>query len=268
MSPRFNPAPGWPVPPEGFEPGPGWVPDAAWPPMPDGWPLWVDEDGEPAPPPPAFTYVGVPPPAERQTSKLAIASLVFGILGGAMFAIVLGIVALVHIKRTGSKGRGLAIAGLALAAVWTVVLTVVVLSAVGQNMPAKAGPGPGATSVFALRVGDCFQSPTTDSTVLSVTKVDCTAPHNAQVYSSFANTFKSYPGDKAIMDAANTRCDAGVNDALDQTLITPTMTENVQLPNSASWRAGDRTTLCIVLEPAGNITQSVLLAKNLRGQTG
>jgi hypothetical protein len=38
---RFNPAPGWPTPPEGWSPPPDWAPDPAWPPAPARWPLWV-----------------------------------------------------------------------------------------------------------------------------------------------------------------------------------------------------------------------------------
>lgn len=45
MTRRFNPAPGWPAPPEGWLPPEGWQPDPAWPPAPEGWPLTV-EDGE------------------------------------------------------------------------------------------------------------------------------------------------------------------------------------------------------------------------------
>ncbi len=44
MARRFNPAPGWPPPPEGWEPPPGWQPDPSWPSAPPGWQLWV-EDG-------------------------------------------------------------------------------------------------------------------------------------------------------------------------------------------------------------------------------
>jgi hypothetical protein len=38
---RFNPPPGWPVPPQGWTPPPGWQPDPRWPPAPAGWAYWV-----------------------------------------------------------------------------------------------------------------------------------------------------------------------------------------------------------------------------------
>ena len=42
---RFNPPPGWPVPPPGWKPGPGWQPASDWPPAPPGWSFWVDAGG-------------------------------------------------------------------------------------------------------------------------------------------------------------------------------------------------------------------------------
>ncbi|GAA0917450.1 DUF4041 domain-containing protein [Nonomuraea longicatena] len=40
---RFNPPPGWPVPPRGWKPPQGWQPDPSWPPPPSGWEFWVAE---------------------------------------------------------------------------------------------------------------------------------------------------------------------------------------------------------------------------------
>lgn len=44
---RFNSAPGWPKPPEGWTPPPGWKPDPSWPDPPPGWQLWVPDDAAP-----------------------------------------------------------------------------------------------------------------------------------------------------------------------------------------------------------------------------
>jgi hypothetical protein len=51
MSYRFNPPPGWDVPP-GFTPAEGWQPDPAWPAAPQGWEFWLPEPVSPPPPPP------------------------------------------------------------------------------------------------------------------------------------------------------------------------------------------------------------------------
>ena len=41
MTVRFNPPPGWPVPPASWLPGDDWLPDPAWPPPPDDWSWWT-----------------------------------------------------------------------------------------------------------------------------------------------------------------------------------------------------------------------------------
>lgn len=51
---EFNPPPGWPKPPAGWNPPKGWTPDPNWPTPPVGWELWVSRHeapqttGEPA----------------------------------------------------------------------------------------------------------------------------------------------------------------------------------------------------------------------------
>jgi O-antigen ligase len=141
--------------PEGFVPGAGWQPDPSWPAPPPGWQLWVP-DGNPFPPPSGFAppypgaapYLGAAPyaagagpygygaslaPASQGTSGLAIASFVLGLLGvftvTAVLGVVLGIAALAEIRRTGRPGRGLAITGITLAAVWIAVFVAVFIQA-------------------------------------------------------------------------------------------------------------------------------------------
>ena len=44
MPSRFNPPPGWPTPPEGWQPPQDWRPDPNWPPAPEGWQFFLDDD--------------------------------------------------------------------------------------------------------------------------------------------------------------------------------------------------------------------------------
>ena len=44
MTKLFNPPPGWPTPPEGWQPGPDWTPDPRWQTAPSGWQFWIDTD--------------------------------------------------------------------------------------------------------------------------------------------------------------------------------------------------------------------------------
>lgn len=65
-----------------------------------------------------YGYVPVPP-GPRPTDGMAIASLVTGILGMALIPLILGILSLNKIKKTGAGGRGMAIAGVVLGALGT-----------------------------------------------------------------------------------------------------------------------------------------------------
>ena len=44
---EFNPPPGWPKPPAGWNPPKGWTPDPNWPAPPVGWELWVSRNEAP-----------------------------------------------------------------------------------------------------------------------------------------------------------------------------------------------------------------------------
>lgn len=57
---------------------------------------------------------GYYPGVQRGTNPWAITSLVLGLFGTAIFAVITGHVALAQINRSGEQGRGLAIAGLVL----------------------------------------------------------------------------------------------------------------------------------------------------------
>ena len=96
-----------PPPPEGYPPPPP-AQAGGYPPPASGYP------------PPASGYPGAAPAAG--TNGLAIASLVCSVVGvvcgiGSILGIVLGIIAMNQIKRTGQGGRGLALAGIIVGAV-------------------------------------------------------------------------------------------------------------------------------------------------------
>lgn len=162
MALRFNPPPGWPAPPEGFVPGPGWRPDPGWPPPPPGWQLWVPADPEQAPvagqgqltpgyvgygPPEApvgsprtSAGWGPPEPPRPGTSGMAVAAFVLGLLGivgvSAILGIIFGIVALNDIRRAPQGGKGLAIAGIVLGSAWlalTVILIVIIVISIASG---------------------------------------------------------------------------------------------------------------------------------------
>lgn len=115
-------APGYPPPPPGYPPtGSAYPPPAGsdYPP-PAYPPLYPPEYGAPYP-------GGYGPPAgPAGTNPLAIFSLIASCVGllcgfGSIIGIVLGVIAMNQVKRTGQQGRGLAIAGIAVGAVSLVI---------------------------------------------------------------------------------------------------------------------------------------------------
>jgi hypothetical protein len=70
-----------------------------------------------------------PPPPATKTSGFAIAALIFGIIGGPLFAVVFGLVARSRIARSGGTlgGRGIATAGIVLGCLWAALYAVLIV---------------------------------------------------------------------------------------------------------------------------------------------
>ena len=78
-----------------------------------------------------------PPAPSGGTNGFAVASLIFGILGGILFSVVFGIVALGQIKRRNQSGKGMAVAGLVLSGVWLLVIVVGIGAAICRGLPRR-----------------------------------------------------------------------------------------------------------------------------------
>ncbi|MBC3843523.1 DUF4190 domain-containing protein [Streptacidiphilus sp. 4-A2] len=153
---------------------------------------WPQQPGPWAPPPGAWGGPGQnwavplsgPRPSDGQTNGQAIAAFVLGLLGVAPVSVVLGIVALVRIARTRQRGKGLAIAGLVLSGLWTVLgvgIVVLALAFVATHPTEANGVsagGPGQQRVATMALGTCFDQPQQQTTDY-VTVVPCSGPHDA-----------------------------------------------------------------------------------------
>ena len=221
---------------------------------------------------------GAPP---GKTNAFAIASLILGLLGitviGAIAGAVLGILALGQIRRTGQRGRGLAIAGIAFSALWLVLLGAyfVANSGKSQSPPASTGhsssptPGPSSTAshgplstnVFALKPGQCFQNPPASQTVLGVTYVTvvpCTTPHNAQAFVQFTVTGTSYPGVDSLKRQADTGCHARITKSVQKSKIKASMSLHYLYPLESSWTSGHKTITCLIVNSKPNLKTSLM----------
>ena len=84
-----------------------------------------------------------------------------------MLSVIFGIIALRQIRASGQRGRGLAIAGLALSAGWVLVIAagVAFFALTGANRSPVTGliTQQGRLSVYSLLTGDCFDNSVAES---------------------------------------------------------------------------------------------------------
>lgn len=156
------------------------------------------------------------PPAQYQgppqgTNGFAIASLIFGIIGGVLLGAIFGFVALSQIKKRNQGGRGLAIAGLVLSGCWLLLLGVGVVAAIlSDDEPDRDASGQvtATTNVepTKLKVGDCVESVQEDKEVRGMKLVPCSGPNGGEVYAAFELPAGKWPGLPAVQDAVEKEC--------------------------------------------------------------
>ncbi|MEU0539988.1 DUF4190 domain-containing protein [Nocardia sp. NPDC005978] len=64
-------------------------------------------------------------PAQRKTNLLALTTLITGFFGFCCVPLLIGPLALLHIRQTGEKGSGMAVTGIFASAAWLVGLTLI-----------------------------------------------------------------------------------------------------------------------------------------------
>ncbi|MER7670473.1 DUF4190 domain-containing protein [Kitasatospora sp. NPDC096128] len=221
--------------------------------------------GSPHPYPPYLINPYDPRP-EPRTNGFAVGSLATALSLLSPVALVLGILALVQIKRRGQRGHGMAVAGVVLGAVGTLLLSLAL--GAGDFGSARDGRGdryaqkPPAGSVrwSALKAGDCYVSSGTsgkpdengDETVYWVRRVACAERHNGEV----AGTAKvpdsggAYPGATVVRERAATLCRTVLDDyALDQWAVPDGMDDVYLYPSAGNWAVGERYVTCAFEDP-------------------
>ncbi len=195
-------------------------------------------------PPPQYPYYPPPPappqypPLKPATSGFAIASFVLGLLGVVLLSVIFGIIGLVQTKGGQRKGRGLAVAGLAISALWVIAVAAVVAIFVIKER--------GTVAAEDLTVGTCIGDfPSGGNHVADVKSTPCDQPHRGEVFAVLPiPDAPSYPGEAKIRSHAE-QC----RPALEQYAPKVPDTETIDLyylyPSVETWAHGDREFVCI-----------------------
>ena len=212
------------------------------------------------PPPGGYPGPGYPPRAPG-TNGFAIAALIFGIIGGALLGYIFGFIALSQIKRSGQNGRGLAIAGLILSAMWTIGIILIIVLAITTSATRDTGgtvTQGGDITATALQVGDCVNNLQNSTDVRSLPGVPCAQPHQGEVFAVFDLPGGStYPGRPAVREQVQAECNARLE------TYSPSAQTNTSIglfslyPQQESWAQGDRGVVCIATAENGTVTGSI-----------
>jgi putative regulator of septum formation len=84
----------------------------------------------------------------------------------------------------------------------------------------------------------------------------CSAPHQAEVFATFALTGSAWPGTAAVQNEASSGCASRLSGYLNPQLAI-SLAQSYVFPDKVAWTAGTRTVICEVQAVSGQLTQSV-----------
>ena len=146
-----------------------------------------------------------------------------------------GIVGLRHAK-AGQGGRGMAIAGLVLSALWVLVLLV--------GIAIYFIVGSGTVGANEVKAGDCLKELPDTGLVLTVDTAPCGEPHKGEIFAVMAMPDGAFPGQSAIEKYQN-KCAPELAKYSPEAASDPEIGLFVLYPSEDSWGEGDRTVTCI-----------------------
>ncbi|GAA3375085.1 DUF4190 domain-containing protein [Streptomyces sannanensis] len=237
------------------------------------------------PPPPAPGHVPQPPqqwspyrtpygnpcapPEPPKTNGLAIGSMVAGIVCCLPpLGLILGVVALVQIKKTGHRGKGMAVAGVVLSSISTLlVLTAIVTGGAAdfwRGFRDAAGEAARTKSIDRLHRGDCFDAPGGDGLegyVTDVRVVPCSGSHEGEVTGTFELEIPGpWPGEGEISAIAAERCwNIAGTYAMDTWAVPESVVTYYFAPDKRGWRLGDRSVTCSLSDDGDGTLDGPLL---------
>jgi hypothetical protein len=107
------------------------------------------------------------------------------------------------------------------------------------------------SAIFSLKTGECINPNGQTATIVS-----CSAPHDAEVFATFALPGSTWPGTAAVRTAASSGCSTRLTGFLNPQLAI-SLASTYIYPDSVAWQAGTRTVICEVRATSGQLTGSV-----------
>jgi hypothetical protein len=134
-------------------------------------------------------------------------------------------------------------------------------SLLGNITGGNTDTGDGGTGtdvdVFTIAVGDCLNDGGVDGEVTTVPTVDCAEPHDSEAYASILMPDGEFPGDSVVEDFAVEECTAAFDSFVGLAYADSTLSFSYYYPTAESWTNGDREILCLLVDPAGQVTGSL-----------
>lgn len=172
-------------------------------------------------------------------------AFIFGLISIVPISVILSIIALVQIPKHNQRGKGLAIAGLVLSALWLVLY--IVLAANNGSEPDRDASGKVTTTQNTrpdkLRVGDCVTE-LKEGEVKDIKVQPCDQPNGGKVFAVFDLPAGKWPGLAAVQAAAEKGCTDRFK-ASKQQADKPSDIFFLH-PVEDGWALGDRGTTCLL----------------------
>ncbi|CAN5325242.1 septum formation family protein [soil metagenome] len=125
----------------------------------------------------------------------------------------------------------------------------------GTTDGTDGGDTGGDTDVFTIKVGDCLNDADAGETVETVPLVDCSEPHDSEIYESVIMDDGDWPGDDVVTAQGDKDCQAAFETFVNIDYGSSALDFTYYRPTQETWEGiADREILCEVYDPAGQVT--------------
>ncbi len=151
----------------------------------------------------------------------------------------------------------------------TLAAAVIALAAVSlSGCNAITGLLTGEDDVFALKAGDCMDDYGDEEEVETVPIVECSKPHDFEIYASQKIDGDDFPGDDAVTAEAETACLDAFEGFVGVTFEESIYYYSYLSPSEESWASGDREILCTIAEYNEETEEIIKVTGSLEGIEG